>query len=180
MTLSDLSRWTSSRAYAEREEVGYECEIADCHLHLLELRCNGVSAPAAARQRLEQLTTPEALAVVRPLPDGWLCVFRSDAHALAFVERYRAAEAAAPGEPTTLVLPACPPNVEAGGTTSMENELPLTCVARPLSALQRRGGGAGTLRAGGLNGARGGAPRALQAALRGLGTGGAPSSSRSR
>ena len=174
LSLADLSRWTSNKAYAEREEVGYECEIADCHRHLLELRCNGVAAPAAARERLEQLTTPEALAVVRPLPDGWLCVFRSEAHALAFVERYRAGEAAAPGEPTTLALPPCPPNVEAGDATSIgEMEQPLTCVARQLSALQRRGGGAG-------NGARGGAPRALQAALRGLGTGGAQSSSRSR
>lgn len=72
--------------------MGYECEIAACHEHLVILS-GFVSAPSA-----EELASavPEA-AAMRPLPDGAVAVFSSADAATEFLARRAPPEAGAGG-----------------------------------------------------------------------------------
>lgn len=131
----DYSRWTvaGGASVSVRSENGYECEIAHCHDHIVEITDLSVEVELAE-------AIPEA-AAIRPLPAGFLVVLRSAEAAQALVGRCVGSE-----------------SVEKDASNGVQR---LRCSSRVLSELQRRpnGGGAG----------RGGAPRALQAALRGLG-----------
>lgn len=176
----DWTKWASFGA-DDGADDGYECEIAECHEHLLELRF----APPLELVRASAIVGDAAVAL-RPLPDGYVAVFRSAEQARGLIasglarapdgsERDRQvkagrtwASAHAEGAPCQLLL-ADP----LGGE-------PLACTARPLSALQRRRLAGGSTGAGASPApARAGAvPRALQAALRGLGTGSAAGTKR--
>ena len=145
----DYARWAVPAASSAAAEPahGFECEVAGCHEHMLELRF-GSDAPLPTAERC---AIAEAVAM-RALPAGYVAVFRSAAAAKEFVNAH-----------------ACsPPERQRTGGGEREGyvqlELPLdgeicAVMARPLSALHERrrvlGGG--------------GAPRALTAALRGLG-----------
>ena len=167
----------SAHDEGEAEEGGYECEIAGCHAHILE-----ISRPEPAPISLSQLASaaPEASAA-RALPDGGLLVFRSEVEASTFILRHSplTAGVAPRGDPSGLqritmhvAIAAAEPAAEPapdgdGGTTDAgaTEKVAVVCSARPLSALQRR-----TLVLGGGGGRA--TNRALQSALRGAGVGG--------
>lgn len=222
----DYSRWAlepeAAPAPPDGEPAapsGFECEIGECHEHILQLwqlkpqppfdtsarapfeeeeeaaeeeaeeaeaevKANAASgAPTGARAptlgRYFSQLVPEALAC-RPLPEGFLAVFASASAASAFMQA-RAADAtegaAAAAAPPTAADAGPGPSSAADTGAAPRPAAPLaapssdegvrlllgstSCVARPLSALQRRprrpAGGAA-------------APRALQSALRGLGS----------
>ena len=199
----DYAPWAQGPSDAaddqSEEPVGYECEIAACHEHVVEIR--PLSAPSAAPvasservcARLDALLADGGdaggggdgggLVAVRPLPAGCAAVFRSAQEARAFIDAHRAAPAAADEDGASLVHvelrlpPTTAAGAEAEGAAAADGDELVACEARALAALQQRrrvlgpGGatGAPAGRAGGRGAAPGGAPRALQAALRGLG-----------
>jgi len=167
-------------AEAKPMRVGYECEIADCHQHLVEVRPTRQTADTEqSSQRLQRCLTELSTATdeesarllvpvaVRALPLGCVCVFRSAEGANAFIERYRV-----PAEPSGGVredvrggfvdvqITAQPD--EAAAQTGERTGALIAAEARQLAMLQRRRGVI-------AHGERVGAPRALHAALRGLG-----------
>ncbi len=154
---------SAASSCAEEEEEpkgGFECEIAECHEHILQLTKLDPPPPWEDRSRLtaaDEASTaagaageywkrllPEAEAC-RALPDGMLAVFASADAARAVLDAKAAAPASQP-DPSGAV------RLRLGEAT---------CLASPLSALQRKPSARG---AGGR-----GVPRALQSALRGIG-----------
>lgn len=186
----DYAEWARATASASARTAddgsrgggGYECEIAGCHEHILELRPSGTSPThmgEADVTRLEAImeaimnSGAAGLRALRRLPAGCAGVFESADAARRFINAHRAERAAndRAGSDATdgfVLLRIGAPTSDDGEGPTVAADAPVACEARPLSALQRRravgGGAAGAL-------GRGGAPRALQAALRGMGGG---------
>jgi len=152
----DYSWARSQPASGVPPRVGYECEIAGCHDHMIELRPCGSFPEHTAEKilaKLEELITAgcDGLVVLRELPAGCVGIFASAASASTFLESRHAV---------------CESGSESNGfvkvrlsSADLDGKGGLFCDARPLAALGRRH------RTGGADGP----PRALQSALRGLG-----------
>ena len=130
----DYSPWATHEFATGGEEAGYECEIADCHAHILELKFTnaglaGVSAPQAAKRQLLRLLTADELAALRPLPDGWLAVFKSANAARGFVARHADGFAAAAAAAAAAV------GADDGG---MPSRLSLCVVSSPPAAAKAK------------------------------------------
>ena len=198
----DYTQWTRATAGTAHYKHGggggdgYECEIAECHEHILEMRTSAASPPAATMSmlaaRLEAWMAHRTassgdevgLVALRGLPAGCAGVFASADAARRFVDAHRVPNTAAEdgadgftalsiGAPHEIASPSADePSPRAADDSAAAvggaPSEPVACEARVLASLQRRrGGGSG---AAAMRG-RGGAPRALQAALRGMGGG---------
>lgn len=154
----DFTPWTAAAGYGRGSAGadGYECEVAACHEHLVEV-CGFAEDRPAPSLDVAAACIPTAV-VLRPLPAGFVAVFASAADARAFLTD-RAPPTGTPPGGTGLAPGAEPLLLDAGAAAGGK----WACSGRPLSALHQRR----ALQLGSRG--RGGAPRALQAALRGLG-----------
>jgi len=153
----DYSSWRPP-APEQREPVGYECEAAGCHAHLIELASFEPELDAAGPLRGAVAGALRGalpgLITLRPLPAGFVAVFSSAAAAEAATIAHRQFPHDVGGEGEGADWPRDLSLALPGGERR--------CRARPLSLFAQRPRASG----------RGGAPRALQAALRGVGGGG--------